>query len=485
MRAVGLTRRRVLAALAASTALPAVACSPFGLSNRSRVAVIGGGLSGLVALRDLAKAGIDATLYEARSRLGGRIHTIDAGDLKADQGGQFINGNHEDMLALAKDYGLDLIDRAKLEGRELMLDAGRIIATEELAAALQPIAAVIAADAAALDEDYESVAAKIDSLSVTEYLDSHAGALGKPYVRKSLEASIRTEYGQEPGEASALQLIFNLPVSDGREYEVLGESDERFVLKGGSGTLIAAMAKELQPHVRTGRELAAIEQEGDALKLRFAGGEEAEADHVIVTLPAPLLRTVDFGSLLPEPWRQFSAEIGCGRNEKLNAAYASKAWETGMGRAGALWPLNGSFSEVWDATTLDSDAGLLTWFMGGDECARLERTELAALRQAFEADASVAIPGLGKAATGWQRRTNWLGDRYARGSYSCFRPGQLTRFASLFWIEEEGRASQIASAGRLVFAGEHLSDEWFGFMNGAAQTGRLAARAVLDTMAKG
>ncbi|MCX7864952.1 MAG: FAD-dependent oxidoreductase, partial [Novosphingobium sp.] len=481
----GFTRRRVLAALAAGAALPAVACERLCLSGRSRVAVIGGGLSGLVALRDLVKAGLEATLFEARSRLGGRILTINAGPLRADQGGQFINSDHEDMLALAREYGLRLIDRAGFEGRDVIGDAGRVIPPEELAVALQPIAAIIAADAAALDRDYEGVAPRIDSMSVRDYLDRHARALGLPYVRRLLEASIRTEYGQEPEEASALELIFNLPVADGRDYEVLGASDERFVLEGGSGALIEAMARDLRPHLRTGLELSAIAEAGDALRLRFAGGEEIEADHVIITLPAPVLRKIDFGNLLPEAWRLFVAEIGCGRNEKLNATYASRVWEDGMGRSGALWLLDGAFSEVWDATTLESNMGMLTWFLGAGQCAQLDRTELAGLRKAFEADAAIAIKGLGAEATGWQRRTNWFGDRYAKGSYSCFRPGQLTRFAGLFWIEVEGKASQSAVAGRLVFAGEHLSDEWFGFMNGAAQTGRLAARAVLERLRKG
>ena len=67
--------------------------------------------------------------------------------------------------------------------------------------------------------------------------------------------------------------------------------------------------------------------------------------------------------------------------EKILATYAGKVWEAGMGRAGAVWPLGDSFSEAWDATTVESKAGLLTWFMGGDECRRLDGTELAVLRQ--------------------------------------------------------------------------------------------------------
>ena len=37
----------------------------------------------------------------------------------------------------------------------------------------------------------------------------------------------------------------------------------------------------------------------------------------------------------------------------------------------------------------------------------------------------------------------------------------------------------MARSGPVYLAGEHLSDAWPGFMNGAAQTGRLAAQAIL------
>jgi monoamine oxidase len=49
------------------------------------------------------------------------------------------------------------------------------------------------------------------------------------------------------------------------------------------------------------------------------------------------------------------------------------------------------------------------------------------------------------------------------------------------WIEsEEAEERQDVSVGNLLFAGEHLSDEFYGFMNGAAQTGRLAAEVVAN-----
>jgi monoamine oxidase len=77
-------------------------------------------------------------------------------------------------------------------------------------------------------------------------------------------------------------------------------------------------------------------------------------------------------------------------------------------------------------------------------------------------------------------RTGWGTDPFSRGAYSSFRPGQLTKFGGLLWIEEDdGTVIQQAVSGPIVLAGEHLSDSWPGFMNGAAQTGRLAAQTLI------
>jgi monoamine oxidase len=71
----------------------------------------------------------------------------------------------------------------------------------------------------------------------------------------------------------------------------------------------------------------------------------------------------------------------------------------------------------------------------------------------------------------------WL-DPLTRGAYANFRPGQFTRFGGLLTIEEEG-AVRASQAGPLLFAGEWLSHAWQGYMNGAVQTGRIAAEAAL------
>ena len=81
------------------------------------------------------------------------------------------------------------------------------------------------------------------------------------------------------------------------------------------------------------------------------------------------------------------------------------------------------------------------------------------------------------------RRTNWHRDPMAMGAYVNFRPGQLTRFGRLIWAEVDGIAKAPVGAGPVIFAGEHLSDAYPGYMNGGAQTGRLAAGVIIGSRA--
>ena len=484
----GITRRRMIAALATAAALPVIGWpAPLRARSSMRVAIIGGGMAGLTALDALSAAGVDAHLYEARGRLGGRVFTANNAPepgLNIEDGGNLINSDHADMLALAKRFDIPLIDRQPMRAHSRYVADGRVISEASLIHDLRPIAAQIGKDAAALDADYESVAPRLDTMSVTAYLNEHA-RLMKPYIRALLEATIRTEFGAEPDQASAIELLFNLPVVDGRQAELISLSDERFILTGGSSSVVKALSEPLLPKISAGHALASISRNNGRLDLRFVNGKTDHADRVIVTVPAPLMRTIDYGGLLSEPWTALVREIDCGRNEKINAGYAARVWEKQTGPAGSAWAVDtsgpGIFSEFWDASSgQPGSAGVLTWFFGGDQVDGLMAVDPETALRRAEAAIAPAVPGL-TART--MRRTAWGQDPYARGAYSTFKPGQLTRFAPHFWVEEEGRVTQQATAGPIVFAGEHLSDAFPGYMNGGAQTGRLAAAAILASLA--
>jgi monoamine oxidase len=165
-------------------------------------------------------------------------------------------------------------------------------------------------------------------------------------------------------------------------------------------------------------------------------------------------------------------------NEKLVVGYDSQPWRTVFGGGGALWSATG-FSEGWDARSGPGreGAGALGFLLGGGQADAEAGQTTQALAARFTAIARAAIPAL-PAPNGKLRRTAWWRDPLSRGAYVNFRPGQLMRFAPLL-TREAGKTSTASRSGNILFAGEWVSDEWPGYMNGAAQTGRIAADAVI------
>jgi len=265
------------------------------------------------------------------------------------------------------------------------------------------------------------------------------------------------------------------------QVEVVGASDETFVVEGGSGQLIQALAQALAGQIQTRMALQRVEATGSGFRLGFATGQVVDADVVILAIPFPVLREVDLQVSLPQRLRRFIHEVDLGASEKVIAGFTEKVWRQADGFGKEAWTDLG-FSAVWDATQRQSqrEDGALTFFVGGREVQTAQagsaQEQLARLLPLF----ARFVPGAEDAATGQVVRTHWTQSRWSRGGYTSFQPGQLTRFGDWLWIEsDDPEERQEVHVGNLVFAGEHVSDEFYGFMNGAAQTGRLAAEFVL------
>jgi monoamine oxidase len=487
----GLARRAVLrgfAALGAAAGAGAGFAPVLGAAKlQGEVAIIGGGLAGLVALDRLSRVGIPARLYEARPRLGGRILTrrdFPARGRWVEIGGHLVNTDHADMIALAKELGIALLDAKMAGGRDQVLIGREAVSAESVVAALGPIAAQIAADSEALDAGGPEVVAALDRISVADYLDAHAARLQAPGVRALLEQSIRTEFGIEARDASALLLIFNLPTVDGEAYEVLGASDERYIVDGGSQAITDALAARNRARITTGARLAAITRgAGGGVRLAFSDGRILDPSHTILALPAGIIGGLAADDVFAAPWQAFHREVRLGRNGKLNAAYAAAPWRaSAMGASGTTWQAGSDpqFCEAWEAAPAQPGAeAALTWFFGGDLMATMDAGPPRNALARAHASTGAAMGALDPAFSGAVLRTEWHRDPLTGGAYSSFAPGQLTRFATLPWVEDEdGTAVQEARDGAVWFAGEHVSDAWSGYMNGAAQTGRLAANAL-------
>ncbi|MBV9883339.1 MAG: FAD-dependent oxidoreductase [Sphingomonadaceae bacterium] len=477
-----ITRRRVLAALAGGVGLATWPRWPAFAQGMSGVAIVGGGLAGLGALDVLRSHRVPATLYEARAAVGGRTRSVRgvfAPDFAFDEGAQLVNTDHADMLAMIRRFRLTRVDREAFgPSREIQIArSGAIVPEARLAAALRGIAARITADADRLDADYAGAARDLDRFTVKAYLDRHGLRPGD--ARDALEAGIRTEFGSEPDEVSAMELIFNLPTVRGQRLNRLSKSDERYLISGGTDQVARALGAEHQADIRLNKRLTAVEIGADAVRLAFADGERVTAARAILALPPTTLREVRIEGPLPPLWRAFIDEAQLGRNEKVIVGYDQPVWRRTMGFGGGLWAA-GEFAEVWEAQSLAPRPGpaALCYFLGGRQVDAAASVDTAELARRFTVAARRALPEL-PTPNGRLRRTRWAEDPLTRGAYSRFRPGQLTRFASLFAVETEGQPPRAPQAGPLLFAGEHLSDSFAGFMNGALQSGRIAAEALL------
>ena len=482
----GLSRRQLITALAATgiaAALPRSARA----AGPGPVAIIGGGIAGLTALWHLTRAGVDARLFEARTRTGGRMLTVRAKGAPAiELGGQLVNTEHADMHALCKAFGIALIDRKGGPHRTMILDGAAELPRDRLVEGLRGIAGQIDADAQRLDKDYARVAAELDCLSFTGYLDKYARLMPDSWARRLMEATARTEYGVEPGQASALELVFNLPSVEGRRIDVLSRSDERYVVAGGSSALVDAMTRRLASRITTYRRLTRIDPRGGGARLTFSNAETFDASYVIVSTPASIMSRIAYGVPLLPLWRQFIGEVGLGLNGKVQSITAARPWKKPIGRGGEIWQVDhaAGSSLGWDGAVRPAGGagGVWTWFTGGSEVRAADLPDARALATRWARLAEAGVPGMA-AAMGRTVRSNWHDEPFTGGSYVNFRPGQLTKFAELIWTEADGVASVPLSSGPIYFAGEHLSDAYPGYMNGGAQTGRLAAQAVIAARA--
>ncbi len=460
-----------------------------GSQSIPKIAIVGGGLAGLNAAYHLKKAGLTATVYEARNRLGGRIFSatnIVGENLVVDLGGAFINSDHDDLLALIKAFDLTLFD-LDLEAQSspipetLFFLEGRPWSPQELADKLRPIAAQIAEDARLVDSNFDRYTPELDRLSVKDYLDRHASKMTGSVIRTLIEASIRTEYGVEPEQSSALQLLFLLPTVEGEQIDLLSESDERYLVVGGSSRLIDGLETALAEQIQLKMRLTQIENQGEKFKLYFAGRAPIEADWVILAMPSPILRNLNLNVKIPAKLRRFINEVSLGSNEKLIAGFNKKIWLQAQGFSEDAWTDLG-FAGAWVETKRqpEQSTGALTFFFGGREVAPVQTESAAFQGNQVLKQLETAIAQAQTASNGHFTRTQWTKDRLTQGSYTNFQPGQFTEFSDCRYLDgSDPDKRQEVRSGNLIFAGEQFSDEFYGYMNGAAQTGRLAAAIIL------
>ncbi|MCZ7604953.1 MAG: FAD-dependent oxidoreductase [Planctomycetota bacterium] len=486
---IELPRRRFLQAAVGGLAVSALAggasCASTqkgsGGGNGPRVAIVGAGIAGLHCAYLLKQGGIRAEVYEAADRTGGRIFTRD--DIlnpgqTLEIGGSFIDSTHADMLKLCKEFGLPLLDMTSDKGMKpcAYFFDGRHYSEREVLDALKPYVERIGADAALMEMEWDKFVkdprvAKLDTTGIGEYLDS-LGVSG--WLRKLLEVAFVTEYGLDANEQSAFNMLSLIGLDTGAEtWEAFGDSDERYKVKGGNQRVVDELAKRVEEQIETGRKLEGISEVAGGYKLAFSGGREVTADYVVLTLPFTLLREVKLDVKLPAEKTRAINELGYGMNAKLMIGMSKRVWRE-QGYGGNIFT-DQPFQLAWDNARLQPGAaGGITLYSGGKAALEVGQGTPKSQVERLLPGLEKAYPGAEWAYTGKLLRMHWPSHAFTKASYACYRPGQWTTIAG----------HEIEPVGNLLFAGEHCSGDFQGYMNGGAETGRVAAEAILAQVGK-
>lgn len=452
-----------------------------------RIAIVGAGLGGMHCAYRLHEAGLQATVYEAADRIGGRTFSTAPtfpDEQRAELGGELIDSNHVTLWSLAETFGLQLDDRFADEPadyiRELWWANGQPVPESTLSEQLAQVAAQFAAVYDMAENGDDSAFEALDNTPLSDWLDDNVPPADYPALHAILTAAYRGEYGLETSDQSLLNLIYLIDFETADPFRIFGESDERYHTHTGNQSFVEAMADAIgRDRVRLEARLVGLhDADGGAYRLEFQDADgvrfEDEVDHVVLALPFTALRKVDITvSDFSDAKRTVIAELGYGTNTKVMASFQTRVWRTEHNTSGSVTS-DLPMQQTWDTSIGQAGThGLLTNFLGGAQAvAAGEKTAAAWYDEVVLPDLETILPGIRDAfLADTAVMFHWPSAPHHEGSYICYRPGQWR-----FWSTEGVRERNIH------FCGEHCSVDFGGWMEGAAETGSVVAAEILDDL---
>lgn len=441
-----------------------------------RIVVVGAGLAGLTAALDLAAAGVDVTVLEARDRVGGRIHGVPVSEgVLADGGAAYLGVRHTELLGLVQEYGLGLVS-TEMEGDSTFLLSGRRTTT---ASRLPPL------DAFALDSLLDRLEELVDQVDPdAPWQSPHARQLDRMSAASWLAQEVKHPDAQaffplyigemmaaDPAAISVLHMAFYLRSRGGIRYlKAVEGGAQQWRIDGGAHLLCLALAERLGDRVRLQHPVCAIDQDADGVVVQCVQGvdgtrSEYRADRVVVAIPPLLAQRIEFRPALRAP--RATAATGRGCAIKVHLSYPAPVWRD-RGLSGWSLSANGPLLSTADDSPPDESAGVLTGLIVGAAASTFTGLPLSAQRDASLAHAHRLFPQLPPPTR--CTITDWLAEKYSRGCYAAlFSPGDWLRLGPTL----------TAPHGRVHWAGTETSLEFFGLMEGAIRSGRRVATELI------
>jgi monoamine oxidase len=425
------------------------------------VIVVGGGFAGLTAARELRTAGRRVLILEGRDRLGGRTRTSNFAGTEIELGGAYVHWFQPHVFAELTRYGIPFTVPPE-PARWSYVSQGRLheSTVDELMPRMTELFERVFPDTlATLPLPHQPLAvpdavAAVDHLSMQDRIDdSDLTAEERDLVNAVLATACSA-----PCSDSALTAMMRWFALPGRSFGLMLEAVGVFGLR--TADLVEALVDDARPAVRLSTPVAAIEERDERVTVTTRADETFTAAAVVVAVPLNTLAAIDF-----------SPALAAGKRAEATRGQASrgiKLWAHVRGDVDPLYvmaPDDHPITFVETIELLADGSQLLVAF--GPDADRLPPEDEPAVRRAFaellpDGAEIVAVTG-----------HNWLADEFSRGTWSVFRPGQLTR----------GLAELQAPHGRVLFAGSDMADGWNGFIDGAIESGLRAGRSVARLLA--
>lgn len=445
-------------------------------SHHVRVAIVGAGLSGLMAARELRRQGEHSfVVLEARDRVGGRTLNMPIGDGHiVEVGGEWIGPGQDAVATLIEELGISAYDHYydgdttyDIEGkvsRGLLPDVTfpEAIDFAKVAWQLDRLSKKLP-----LGEPWRTKnAAALDQQTFGAWLGQHASTSFTPAVFRLINRAVWSGYP----ERTSLLWVLNYIRSAGGLLPVIlndgGAQDQR--IEGGSQVISTRMAAELGDRVLLGRPVLRIEDPPTGPMRVVTTQETFTADRVIVAMaPADTMR-IEFAPGLPKP--RLALASGWARLPRLPLLKAAMLYDTPFWRAdglnGAMQSDRSPIQLVFDNSPEDGSMGVLSCFLSIVECPHL--ADRAAREAGLREELARYFGPKALDAKGYVEK-DWATDPWSTGCITPLTPGLLTA----------GGEHLRKPSGRIHWAGTESAKVWCGYMDGAISAGARTATEVI------